>query len=47
MHGGLSTGAPSGEENGNFRHGYWTAEAVEERRWIKEMVRIYAKVTDK
>jgi glucans biosynthesis protein len=47
IHGGLSPGAPRGEANGNFKVGYWTAEAVEERRWVKEMVRLYAKVADK
>jgi glucans biosynthesis protein len=47
IHGGLSLGAPRGQENGNFKDGYWTAEAVEERRWVKETVRVYAKVADK
>jgi len=46
IHGGLSPGAPRGEGNGNFKNGYWTAEAVEERRWTKEMVELYTKVTD-
>jgi glucans biosynthesis protein len=47
IHGGLSTGAPKGDANGNFKDGYWTSEAVEERRWTKEMVQMYAKTTDK
>ena len=47
LHGGLSTGAPRGERNGNFKNGYFTAEAAEERRWIKEMLQLYAKVIDK
>jgi hypothetical protein len=47
LHGGRSPGAPRGERNGNFKIGYWTAEAVEERRWTKEMLQLYAKVTDK
>ena len=34
IHGGLSPGAPRGHWNGNFKDGYWTAEAVQERRWI-------------
>ncbi len=46
IHGGLSPGAPRGEGNGNFKNGYWTGEAVEERRWAKEMVELYTKVTD-
>jgi glucans biosynthesis protein len=47
IHGGLSPGAPRGDNNGNFKNGFWTAEAVEERRWIREMLQIYAKATDK
>jgi hypothetical protein len=47
IHGGLSPGAPRGEGNGNFKNGYWTAEAVEERRWTKKMLQFYAKATDK
>jgi hypothetical protein len=46
IHGGRSTGAPRGERNGNFKHGLWTCEAVQERRWAKKMVRLYAKGTD-
>jgi glucans biosynthesis protein len=47
IHGGLSPGAPRGEGNGNFKDGYWSAEAVEERRWAKNMLQLYAKGTDK
>jgi hypothetical protein len=47
LHGGHSPGAPKGNANGNFKTGYWTAEAVEERRWIRDMVQLYAKATDK
>jgi hypothetical protein len=43
----MSPGAPRGERNGNFEHGFWTGEAVQERRWIKEMLQVYAKATDK
>jgi hypothetical protein len=43
LHGGLSPGAPSGEKNGNFRHGFWTCEAVQERQWAIEMVKLYTK----
>jgi hypothetical protein len=46
IHGGLSPGAPRGEGNGNFKNGFWTCEAVEERRWAKQMVQLYAKATD-
>jgi hypothetical protein len=27
--------APRGTKNGNFRNGNWTAEAIEERRWLR------------
>ena len=37
--GGLSPGAPQGAENGNYRDGYWTQDAVEVRRWARELVR--------
>jgi hypothetical protein len=46
IHGGLSPGAPRGERNGNFKTGFWTCEAVQERRWAKKMVQVYAKATD-
>jgi hypothetical protein len=46
IHGGLSPGAPRGEGNGNFKNGYWTREAVQERQWVKEMVELYTKGTD-
>lgn len=35
IHGGLSPGAPRGTANGNYRNGYWTLEAVEERKLIR------------
>ena len=37
LHGGLSPGAPRGVKNGNFRYGNWTAEAIEERRWLRSL----------
>jgi len=46
IHGGLSPGAPRGEQNGNFKHGFWTWEAVQERHWVKEMVELHTKGTD-
>ena len=40
MHGGAKgSGAPRGERNGNYRHGLFTREAIEERRWITALVR--------
>ena len=30
--------AQRGTKNGNFRNGNWTAEAIEERRWLRSLV---------
>jgi hypothetical protein len=43
LHGGLSPGAPRGPKNGNFKSGDWTAEAIEERKWLRSLVRCFAK----
>jgi glucans biosynthesis protein len=40
IHGGLSTGAPKGEKNGNYRNGEWTAEAIRERKWLRAMMKV-------
>jgi hypothetical protein len=32
-----------GSRNGNYRHGDWTAEAIEERRCLRSLVRAFAK----
>jgi hypothetical protein len=45
LHGGRSPGAPKGSDNGNYRDGTFTAEAVHERQWLKSVVRTYAKAT--
>ena len=39
IHGGLSPGAPRGAANGNYRDGYWTREAVEERKFLRSLVK--------
>jgi hypothetical protein len=39
IHGGLSPGAPRGAANGNYRDGYWTREAIEERKLIRSLVK--------
>jgi len=39
IHGGLSPGAPRGPANGNYRDGLWTREAVEERKFIRSLVK--------
>jgi hypothetical protein len=38
IHGGLSPGAPRGTANGRYVDGYWTEEAVEERRFIRSLL---------
>jgi hypothetical protein len=43
LHGGLSPGAPRGSRNGNYTNGEWTAEAIEERRWLRWLVEAFAK----
>jgi hypothetical protein len=39
IHGGLSPGAPRGAANGNYRDGYWTREAVDERKFVRSLVK--------
>jgi hypothetical protein len=42
LHGGLSPGAPRGHKNGNFQNGNWTTEVIEERRWLRSLVQLFA-----
>jgi hypothetical protein len=42
LHGGLSPGAPRGFNNGNFKNGDWTAEAIEERKWLRSLMQLFA-----
>jgi glucans biosynthesis protein len=44
LHGGRSTGAPKGHSNGNFATGEFTAEAIEERHWLRSVVCTYGKL---
>jgi hypothetical protein len=39
LHGGRSTGAPTGDLNGRYVDGSWTKEATEERKWLRSLVR--------
>ncbi len=40
LHGGaLGSGAPRGEVNGRFRTGFYTAEAIEERRHLTSVLK--------
>jgi hypothetical protein len=41
LHGGLSTGAPRGSSNGNFKTGDWTSDAIEERKWVRSLGRSF------
>jgi hypothetical protein len=43
LHGGWSPGAKRVSKNGNFKNGDWTAEAIEERKWLRSLVRSFAK----
>jgi hypothetical protein len=43
LHGGLSPGAPKGIGNGNYKNGTWTAEAIEERSWLRSLASAFAK----
>jgi glucans biosynthesis protein len=47
LHGGLSPGAPRGVRNGNFSDGYWTRNAIEERRWIRSLLKECGQLRDK
>jgi hypothetical protein len=40
MHGGASPGAPRGKANGNYKHGRFTAEAIEQRRRLNALIRM-------
>ena len=39
MHGGAhGSGAPKGEHNGSYRHGFYTAKAIAERRALRALI---------
>jgi hypothetical protein len=44
LHGGRSSGAPKGRDNGNYRDGAFTFAAVQERQWLRSVVRSFAKL---
>lgn len=44
LHGGRGSGAPRGGANGNFTTGEFTAEAIEERQWLRSVVSTYGKL---
>ena len=36
--GAHGSGAPKGERNGNYRHGFYTAKAIAERRALRALI---------
>jgi hypothetical protein len=39
MHGGAKgSGAPKGERNGSYRHGFYTSKAIAERRALRALI---------
>ena len=32
----------AGSKNGNFKNGDWTADAIQERQWLRSLVRSFA-----
>jgi len=48
MHGGTNRGAPTGERNGNYKHGHRTNGAMAQRRegraLLRELLRLLAKL---
>jgi hypothetical protein len=44
LRGGRSPGAPKGPDNGNYRDGTFTTDAIQERQWLRSVVRSFAKV---
>ena len=43
LHGGRSPGAPKGRDNGNYKDATFTCEAIEERQWLRSLIRTYTK----
>jgi hypothetical protein len=41
-HGSRSPGAPRGSQNGNFKNGDWTTDAIAERKWLRSLVQSFA-----
>jgi hypothetical protein len=40
MHGGAcGSGGPRGEQNGNYRHGHYRAESLEQQRSLRALIR--------
>ena len=41
MHGGADgSGAPKGPRNGNYKHGRYTEEVQETRRWLRDATKL-------
>ena len=39
IHGGASPGARREPANGRYRHGFWTIEAIQEREFIRRLLK--------
>jgi len=39
MHGGKSPGAPTGMDNGNYKHGQQTTEKLQERQQVRQLLK--------
>ena len=46
LHGGASPGAPRGKANGSYKHGRFTAEAIESRRGLNALIRKLRRVAE-
>jgi len=42
LHDGAAPETPRGAQNGNYKDGEGTTEAVEERRWLRSLARAFA-----
>jgi hypothetical protein len=45
LHGGRG-GAPSGKQNGRYKSGEWSKEAIREKNRIKHLVKLYWSITE-
>lgn len=44
MHGGTSPGAPQGPLHWNYKHGYWTKNAIQKRRETAELIKSHIQI---
>ncbi|WP_305764630.1 hypothetical protein [Beijerinckia sp. L45] len=46
MHGGTNPGAPRGRDNGAYKHGLFTREAIERRRQLRALMQEARKLVE-